>query len=443
MNKQEIVKRDFGSFHSSNVQELLELKDDLYSPPFIPVKLPVFEFESPFPFGRKTKKKFFYIEEACCFLNHGAFGAVLKPALETVKLWQEYVEKQPLRFFDRELMPHLVYITKKLAKFVDCDARDLVLINNATFGTNSVLTSLSFKPGDVILTFNVTYGAVKKLVKHVCERTGAVNVEAQIDFPVSGKQQILQTLSQFLDSHPAKLAIIDHIPSNTPFVMPVEEMVDMCRTRGVLSFIDGAHSLGNLNLSLSQLQPDFYVTNAHKWLAAPKGAAIMYVRRELQPIIHPAVVSHGLGSGFNSEFIWSGLHDYSPLLSLHTVLDFWEAVGVETMRTHMHTLAREGAGILTKAWGTSLAAPEDMFSSMSLIKLPAAIHSLFDNIDYSAGETIQNRLFHDFNIEVPIKCVQGHLYVRISAHIHNDLQDYEKLAKAINMISQDKGNKLL
>ena len=58
------------------------------------------------------------MKDTCTFLNHGAFGGVLKPALEASQIWQRHIEKQPLRFFDRELLPHLAYVTRRLAKFI-------------------------------------------------------------------------------------------------------------------------------------------------------------------------------------------------------------------------------------------------------------------------------------------------------------------------------------
>ena len=81
----------------------------------------------------------------------------------------------------------------------------------------------------------------------------------------------------------------------------------MVISRNVPVLVDGAHALGSLPLNITSLDPDYYVTNAHKWLCAPKGAAVMYVRRDLQQSTRPLVISHGFGSGFNSEFIWAGM----------------------------------------------------------------------------------------------------------------------------------------
>ena len=75
--------------------------------------------------------------------------------------------------------------------------------------------------------------------------------------------------------------------------------------------IDGAHALGSLDLNLSDLDPDYYVSNAHKWFCCPKGSAFMYVKKSLQQETRPLIISHGYGSGFQSEFIWSGRSNMS------------------------------------------------------------------------------------------------------------------------------------
>ncbi|XP_071135733.1 uncharacterized protein [Mytilus edulis] len=425
-------KRDFGSFHASNVQGTISLSEEEYSPPRIPIDIPTFKDteNDEFEFGKKCKKSHFYLEEDCTFINHGAFGGVLKQAMETAQKWQVYTERQPLRFFDRELIPHLVYISRRLAKFVGCDPSDLVLVTNATTAINTVVKGTSLQKGDTVYMLSTTYGAVKKLLKWQCELTGAVLQEETVTFPVTGNQQIVDLVRKSLKKG-TKLAVFDHIPSNTPFILPIKELVDICREKNVPVLIDGAHGLGALDLDLKTLDPDYYISNAHKWFCAPKGCAFMYVKKDLQSKTRPLIISHGFGSGFNSEFIWAGLHDYSPFLTLHTVLDFWDSVGPSKIRQYMYGLCKKACNLLLKKWETSLAAPDEMFGCMALVEIPPDVYRNTTKIEYSNAETLQNQLYHQFNIEVPIKCVDGVLYVRISCHIYNDLSDYDKLGEAV------------
>ncbi|XP_067675392.1 uncharacterized protein [Haliotis asinina] len=435
---EQINRRDFGSFHASNVQELINIPEELYQPPQLQVTYPELLFQwDELQFGKDTRDKHFLLGETCTFLNHGAFGCVLKEALVATQDWQNYTESQPLSFYDRELLPHLVYVTRRLAKFVDCDPRDMVLMTNATTGINSVIRSFKFKPGDVIFMFSNTYGAVKKLMRQVCVETGAVVSEVEVTLPLSGPQQLTDLVKDNLDGSKTKLAIFDHIPSNTPYITPLADIIQICHQRNVPVLVDGAHALGSIPLSLRTLQADFYVSNAHKWFCSPKGAAFLYVARNYQESTRPLVISHGFGSGFNSEFIWAGLHDYSPFLSLHTLLDFWKTVGEERIQTYMYKLIRGAANLLTKTWATDLAAPLSMFGSMALIELPdLQIFKNCERLTYTHAEHVQNILFHKHHIEVPIKAIQGHLYVRISAHVYNYLEEYEKLAAAVLKISE-------
>lgn len=163
----ERTQRDFGSFHASNVQDLISAPEDHYQAPSLPIQLPT--FTSTTAFGAEMKEKHFFLDTSWTFLNHGAFGSVIKEALHASQSWQVYCERQPLRFLDRELLPHLVYVTRRLAKFVDADPSDVVLIPNATTGINSVVRSLvkTFKPESSILTLNLAYGLFCKATPFV------------------------------------------------------------------------------------------------------------------------------------------------------------------------------------------------------------------------------------------------------------------------------------
>ncbi|XP_022108998.1 probable L-cysteine desulfhydrase, chloroplastic isoform X2 [Acanthaster planci] len=431
------AKRDFGSFHSSNVEELISVSEVDYVPPELPADLPNFTNYRADPtslpsFGLEMKKRHFLLEEECTFLNHGAFGAVLKEALTASQKWQIHIERQPLRFFDRESLPQLVHVVRRLAKFVGCNPTKLVLVPNVTTAINCVVKSLNFKQGDVIYCLNVTYGAVKKLLSHVAETTGAVIQTERITFPLVSKEQIVETVKKSLKAG-TRLAVFDHVPSNTAYIQPIKELIDICHGRGVPVLIDGAHTLGALPLALDALGADFYTSNAHKWFCNPKGCGFLHVGREWRDAVRPLVVSHGWGSGFSSEFMWSGLRDYSPFLALHTVLDFWEAVGVDKIRQYNHQLLCSAAQLLMEEWNTGLLAPLEMCGSMALVQLPPHIAESKTK-NYNAAELIQNKLYHEFNIEVPIKAVDGKLYVRISTHIYNELAEYQQLATAIKSI---------
>ncbi|CAI9738556.1 probable L-cysteine desulfhydrase, chloroplastic [Octopus vulgaris] len=393
-----MARRDFGSFHASNVQELLELPDEKYEAPHFPVDRPSFEEykNNPPEFGKEMRKKHFLLEPEVTFINHGAFGAVLSEALENGQKYQRHTELQPLRFLDRELFPLLVDISRQLAKFVGCDPTDLVLVSNATTATSTVVRGIPFTKEDTIFFLNTTYGAVKKLLREVSRLTGVHLQEETVELPLTNRNQIIELVRDKLKPG-TRLAIFDHIASNFALTMPLKEIIEICHQRKVAVYVDGAHALGSQKLNLRSLRPTYYTSNAHKWLSTPKGCAFMYVDKSRQDAVRPLVVSHGYGAGFNSEFIWTVQY-------------------------------------LSEKWSTPPVAPSDMFDSMALIQLPDSLHFVpppLTEVDFSCAESIQNELYHKYNIEVPIKPIQGCLYVRISGHIYNEMSDYEKLAEAV------------
>ena len=160
------AKRDWGSFHASNVEELLRLPDDEYTPPPLPDGLPSPPTTIP-AFGRPMRQGHFLLEEETTFLNHGAFGACLADALAAAQHWQRVVERQPLRFLDRELLPHLVGVTRRLSALLRVPPTELVLCENATTAFNAVVSAVAAsgalgQPGARIVTTNLTYGSLKK-----------------------------------------------------------------------------------------------------------------------------------------------------------------------------------------------------------------------------------------------------------------------------------------
>lgn len=153
------------------VENLVKLSDEKYVPPKFPFELPTFDGSSA-SFGVEMRKHFLLDLDNWTFLNHGAFGCVLKDALETAYKWQCYVERQPVRFVDREMLPLLAHVNRRLAKFVGAETSDIVLLPNATAAINTVIKSTDWHSGDIVYFLNTCYYTVKKLFRHVSSEYG-------------------------------------------------------------------------------------------------------------------------------------------------------------------------------------------------------------------------------------------------------------------------------
>ncbi|MCU0544485.1 MAG: aminotransferase class V-fold PLP-dependent enzyme [Oscillatoriaceae cyanobacterium Prado104] len=378
------------------------------------------------------------LDREITFLNHGSFGACPIPVLEAQTYFREQLEREPLRFFMREFEPLLDNARNELAAFVGAGADELAFVPNATTGINAILRSISFSPGDELLTTNQEYNACRNVLDYVADRAGAQVIVAQIPFPIESPEQIIEAIIKQVSPR-TKLALLDHIVSQTGLIFPIQRLVKELANCGVDVLVDGAHAPGMLALNLDEIGAAFYTGNCHKWLCAPKGAGFLYVRRDKQNDIRPTTISHGANSPrtdksrFQLEFDWMGTGDPSPYLCVPVAINFMGSLlagGWPELMAKNHDLALAGRQILLEKLDLPLPCPAEMVGSMAVVPLPD------DNSDTVAKggiSPLQDALWEVFKIEVPVIPWPdaSKRMVRISAQFYNTLPQYEYLAKAL------------
>jgi isopenicillin-N epimerase len=232
-----------------------------------------------------------------------------------------------------------------------------------------------------------------------------------------------------------RLALIDHIVSETGVVLPVREMVVLLRERapGARILIDGAHVPGQLALDISSIGADWYAANLHKWAFAPRSCGILWAAPEAQAGLHPTVVSWNYEQGFTNEFDWTGTRDPSSFLTAPAGIAFLERLGFAAARAYNHDLLWRGVALLRErlaplAEGEPMptAAPESMSGSMTTLRMPRVLGG-----DTAAANRLRDRLLYDHAIEVQVVAWRERLWLRISIQVYNEIEDLELLARAI------------
>jgi len=279
-----------------------------------------------------------------------------------------------------------------------------------------------FKKGDKILHTNLVYGAVKLTMQYVSTVNNLTLVEIPFHFPTS-KQQITQTFVDYMNKNPEiVLIVVSHITSPTAVTMPVEEIIVEAHKRGIQVLVDGAHCMANITLNLNQLNADYYTSNGHKWLATAKGAAFLWVRADHHSVVHPTVISFGYLQGYDQEFFWTGTNDFSAFLSFTAAIEFNQALGTTKVMNYMRDLVTTAANTLATRWKTKTLVAPELSSAMAVIQIPKN--------NYTEAQ-VHDKLFFDYNIEVPVFLVDGEMYLRISSHVYNAKEDYDLLANAV------------
>jgi isopenicillin-N epimerase len=362
------------------------------------------------------------LDPAVAFLNHGSFGATPRTVLAEQERWRARMERHPTHFMSEELPPALRAAAARLAAFVGSEAKDLVFVENATAGCNTVLRSIPLAPGDEILVTDHGYPAVRKAAEHAAARAGARVIEAVVPFPLDDPAQVTAAVAAKLGPR-TRLAIFDHVTSPTAVIFPVRELTALCRAAGALVLIDGAHGPGMLDLDVPSIGADWYTGNCHKWLMAPKGSGFLWTSSQQQAETHPLVISHGFGQGFTAEFDWIGTRDPTSWLSVPAAIDLHGRLGGARLRERNAALAREQANNLARIWNTERGTPDELTGSMAAVRLP-----LPGAPSPEHAHALRRKLFDDQRIEVLVAAFTGSLWARISAHAYNRPADYARLA---------------
>ena len=381
-------------------------------------------------FGRAMRAAF-CLDEAVAFLNHGSFGATPRVVLAAQERWRAAMEHQPVRFMGRLLPPGLDAARTALADFVGADPADLAFVENASAGVNSVLRSLEFGPGDEIVVTALGYPAVLNAARYTAERSGARLVTVSLNLPIAGPDAIRSAVGTALSAR-TRLAILDHVTSASACVMPLAALIEDCHSAGVPVLVDGAHAPGMLPLELDRLGADWYTGNCHKWLFAPKGAGFLHARRDRRDVLHPLVISHGLDKGLHAEFDWPGTRDFTAWLSIADAVAFHREHDSDAIHQHNRDLARGMATELAAQWGTGLAVDPALLGSMATVRLP-----LDGPATLERATALHDRLIDRHGVEIPVWALDDALWVRLSAQIYNEPEDYRRLARAVLAIAAE------
>jgi isopenicillin-N epimerase len=383
------------------------------------------------------------LDPSVVFLNHGSFGSCPRAVLEFQREIQSRLERQPVQFFVRDLEGLLDQARGQLAHFLGAEADDLVFVPNATAGVNTVLRSLPFEKGNEFLVTNQEYNACRNALNFAAERSGARVIVASVPFPAQSLEQAVETILACVTPR-TKLALLDHVSSQTGLVFPVAQIVARLAERGIETLIDGAHAPGMIPLNLRSIGAAYYAGNCHKWLCAPKGAGFLHVRRDLQNRIRPLSISHGANSlrtdrsRFLLEFGWTGTWDPSPFLSVPQAMRFVGALvpgGWREVMTRNRELVLAARKILCQTLEVESPCPDEMIGSLASFPIPdeAGVQPPRSPL-YSDPD--QDRLRLEHRIEVPIIPwpAPPKRLLRISAQLYNSLPQYERLAQALASI---------
>lgn len=381
----------------------------------------------------------FVIDRDVVYLNHGSFGACPKSVLDAQSAHRLDAERELVRFYVHDSWGKIDRSRDALAELTNCKSKDIVFVHNATTGVATVLKNLDLKAGDELLVTDCEYQACLNNFKKTAAQCGAKINSVTIPWPIESEEQVIDAIMAGVTKN-TKISLLSLITSSTGIRLPIEKLIPRLKEQGVETMLDAAHGPGCVPLEIEGWGAAYTTGNAHKWLCAPKGAAFLHVREDLQDGFEPLVISNDAmdlesagertgRSAFNHAFDYAGTDDVTMYLTIADSIGWLANAhpdGIPGLMKRNRALCLQARDLICEAIGVSPPVPASMLGPLSTIDLPKTSLTARD---------IKQKLMDDYRIQVPVwGTPSGSVAVRISVQVYNSIQQFEYLASALKEI---------
>ena len=322
------------------------------------------------------------------------------------------------RFADKRIIA-----IEKLGQFTGVGKDEIGIVRNATEGNTIVVNGLDFKPGDEIIIWDQNHPSNGIAWEHRAKREGFVVKRISVPVPKS-PADLLSTFTNAVTSR-TKLISFSHISNLSGIALPAKEICAMAKTRKIMTLVDGAQSLGIIDLNLKDIGCDFYSASTHKWLMGPLENGILYVNRESIPKLWPNVISAGwkdTTTSVDEKLCILGQRNETTPFVLPDILDFHNLIGKKAIEQRVRKLS----SYLKEQIQAKL--PQATFVSPVSPEMSAGIVIL--NFPGKQPQDIYQKLYDTHGIACA--ATGG---VRLSPHIYNTLEDMDRIVAALTTLA--------
>lgn len=372
------------------------------------------------------------LDKSIAYLNHGSYGAVPISVQDVQNTFIDRANSNPNHWFRFELPQLMVEARHIVAFWFGVAPEHFAFVPNASQGVVTAVQALvddatSRNQRTHLVATSLGYGGVLFGMQHIAFRSNATYAVAEVVYPHDVNTEIISSRIRALLPNNGEpiVVVLDHITSETGVLFPVDDIIAAIRaTHPHAKFvIDAAHSAGMLEHPLPNTY-DVWVGNLHKWICAPRpAAALICGTPEIRAIMKPLAPSWGFEDGFPASFEWQGTSDYSAYLSIPAAIAFQEQWPYSQRDSHNRVVADGAAALLRNAWGT----PNHLGSTVEAPWLRMVQLPLDQPLTKPQIDSLVERAGLELNVECMCMTVRNKSYVRLSAHMYNEIEQYEYL----------------
>lgn len=285
----------------------------------------------------KSIREQYLLKPAYINLENGYYNFIPQPLLEKYIEHIREVNYQGAWYMRNLAVENKKKVTQKLAQLVGCEADELAITRNTTESLDIVIAGKKWMAGDETIMAEQDYGSIIEMLKHVGERYGVVNKTISIPNHPQSDEEIVALYEKAITPK-TKLILVSHIINITGQILPIRKICDMAHSHGVEVCVDGAHAIAHFQFNIRDLNCDYYGSSLHKWLSAPLGAGLLYVKRDKMPNIQPLLVGWEKDPYKMLRISHTGTHPSATDLTISDSIDYYTMIGAERKEARLRYL---------------------------------------------------------------------------------------------------------
>ncbi len=272
-------------------------------------------------------------------LNNGGVSPSPRIVTEALVRYQWQQEDATAYTMWQILEPQVETIRTGLAEIFGCDREEIAVTRNASESLEILLMGLDLKSGDEVLSTTQDYGRMLTTLRQRELREGLKLKLVKIPIPPKNLDEITAAFEKGITSR-TKLILMSHMVNITGQITPVKAVCELARSKGIEVIVDGAHSYAQFNFKQSDIGCDYFGTSLHKWLFAPKGTGLLYVKRDKIEKVWPLMAAEKKQAGDIRKFEEIGTHSAAPHLAIGEAILFHNGLGGERKEKRLRYLSR-------------------------------------------------------------------------------------------------------
>lgn len=295
----------------------------------------------------------FRVTDRVINLEAGYWGMMSIPVHDEYVRQVERVNRESSFYARRSWNADLSSVRSRVAAFLGVSPDEIAFTRSATESLQLLIGGYNrLKPGDAVLYADLDYPAMQNAMKWLAERRGVRVIRIVLPEPAS-RGSVMETYAAALKANPdVRLVLLTHLNNKTGLIVPVKALADLARAHDADVIVDAAHSIGQTTVRIPDLGCDFAGFNLHKWIGAPLGVAVMYIRKERLSAIDRMMADDEAPAASINSRVHTGTMNFAAFLTVPAALDFHEAVGpahkaarIRYLRDRWVSQVRSRAGI--------------------------------------------------------------------------------------------------